>query len=357
MLITGESGAGKTVNTKRVIQYFAIVAAAGGGSDSSAPKLGGGGTLEDQIVAANPCMEAYGNAKTIRNDNSSRFGKFIRIHFQQTGKLASGDIDTYLLEKSRVTFQLKAERCFHIFYQMCTGHKPQINEMCNISTDPRDFRWCSLGEIKVKSIDDKEELLATDDSFDVLGFAKDEKDAIYRITAGLMHSGNMEFKQKPREEQAENGNAELVWILKGGDKNTRTAESVWILKGRCRDPRTAEFVWILKGGDKNPLFKTVKFHPFRPFTYISQDHLVSSLLAVYFHPSSPLSLDCPFWTWLVQKTSCGRSAKIDGPEIQKWTVLSQTGRSFEPKWTVWDDSGRSFEPKWTVTGQRRRPFD
>ena len=125
MLITGESGAGKTVNTKRVIQYFAIVAALGGtGGDI---KLGGGGTLEDQIVAANPCMEAYGNAKTIRNDNSSRFGKFIRIHFQITGKLSSGDIDTYLLEKSRVTFQLKAERCFHIFYQMCTGHKPEIN--------------------------------------------------------------------------------------------------------------------------------------------------------------------------------------------------------------------------------------
>ena len=83
MLITGESGAGKTVNTKRVIQYFAIVAAtsadAGGGASSA---LKGGGTLEDQIVAANPAMEAYGNAKTIRNDNSSRFGKFIRIHFR-----------------------------------------------------------------------------------------------------------------------------------------------------------------------------------------------------------------------------------------------------------------------------------
>ena len=81
--------------------------------------------------------------------------------------------------------------------------------MCVITTNPYDYKYCSLGEIKVKSIDDKEELLATDDSFDVLGFSKDEKDAIYRITAGLMHSGNMEFKQKPREEQAENGNQEL----------------------------------------------------------------------------------------------------------------------------------------------------
>ena len=112
MLITGESGAGKTVNTKRVIQYFAVVAAMGAKKDGEdggdgAPALKGGGTLEDQIVAANPAMEAFGNAKTTRNDNSSRFGKFIRIHFGMTGKLASGDIDTYLLEKSRVVFQLK----------------------------------------------------------------------------------------------------------------------------------------------------------------------------------------------------------------------------------------------------------
>ena len=145
----GESGAGKTVNTKRVIQFFAIVAASSSDSGGGSSNLKGGGSLEDQIVAANPAMEAYGNAKTIRNDNSSRFGKFIRIHFQQTGKLASGDIDTYLLEKSRVTFQLKAERCFHVFYQMATGHKPEINEMCMITTDPYDYKFCSMGEIKV----------------------------------------------------------------------------------------------------------------------------------------------------------------------------------------------------------------
>ena len=104
MLITGESGAGKTVNTKRVIQYFATVAAIGAPGEKKADESKG--TLEDQIVAANPAMEAYGNAKTIRNDNSSRFGKFIRIHFGSNGKLSSGDIDTYLLEKSRVTFQV-----------------------------------------------------------------------------------------------------------------------------------------------------------------------------------------------------------------------------------------------------------
>merc|ERR1712168_515774 len=212
MLITGESGAGKTVNTKRVIQYFAVVAALGqkqGGESGDAPSLKGGGTLEDQIVAANPAMEAFGNAKTTRNDNSSRFGKFIRIHFGLTGKLASGDIDTYLLEKSRVVFQLKAERCFHIFYQICSGGKPEINELTLVSTNPYDYKYNSLGEIKVKSIDDKEELDATDSSFDILGFNQEEKNSIYRITAGIMHSGNMIFKQKPREEQAENGDPEL----------------------------------------------------------------------------------------------------------------------------------------------------
>ena len=67
-------------------------------------------------------------------------GKFIRIHFSQMGRLSSGDIDTYLLEKSRVTFQLPTERCFHIFYQLCTGHKPELNEMCLVSTDIYDFK-------------------------------------------------------------------------------------------------------------------------------------------------------------------------------------------------------------------------
>ena len=102
-------------------------------------------------------FKAFGNAKTTRNDNSSRFGKFIRIHFGITGKLASGDIDTYLLEKSRVVFQLPAERCFHIFYQICSGGRPEINEMTLISTNPKDYHYCSIGEIKVRKI--KNEIL------------------------------------------------------------------------------------------------------------------------------------------------------------------------------------------------------
>ncbi|XP_060700266.1 myosin-4-like [Hemiscyllium ocellatum] len=203
ILITGESGAGKTVNTKRVIQYFASVAAAGDASKKKETQKSGKGSLEDQIIQANPLLEAFGNAKTVRNDNSSRFGKFIRIHFGATGKLASADIETYLLEKSRVTFQLKAERSYHIFYQMMTNHKPEIVEACLITTNPYDYPFVSQGEISVNSIDDNEELVATDTAIDILGFTNEEKWGIYKLTGAVMHFGNMKFKQKQREEQAE----------------------------------------------------------------------------------------------------------------------------------------------------------
>ncbi|XP_040890526.1 myosin heavy chain, fast skeletal muscle-like [Toxotes jaculatrix] len=202
ILITGESGAGKTVNTKRVIQYFATIAVAGGKkSEAVSGKMQG--SLEDQIIAANPLLEAYGNAKTVRNDNSSRFGKFIRIHFGSTGKLASADIETYLLEKSRVTFQLSAERSYHIFYQLTTGHKPELIEALLITTNPYDFPMISQGEITVKSINDVEEFIATDTAIDILGFSAEEKISIYKLTGAVMHHGNMKFKQKQREEQAE----------------------------------------------------------------------------------------------------------------------------------------------------------
>ncbi|XP_060932766.1 myosin heavy chain, fast skeletal muscle-like isoform X1 [Limanda limanda] len=228
VLITGESGAGKTVNTKRVIQYFATIAVAGGDKKSQGEKKYQG-SLEDQIIAANPLLEAYGNAKTVRNDNSSRFGKFIRIHFGTTGKLASADIETYLLEKSRVTYQLSAERGYHIFYQMMTNHIPGIIEMALISTNPYDFPLISMGQITVASIDDKVELEATDNAIDILGFTGEEKMAIYKMTGAVLHHGNMKFKQKQREEQAEpdgTEDADKVAYLLG-------LNSADMLKGLC----------------------------------------------------------------------------------------------------------------------------
>ncbi|XP_054134658.1 myosin heavy chain, skeletal muscle, adult-like isoform X4 [Melozone crissalis] len=210
ILITGESGAGKTVNTKRVIQYFATIAASGDKKkeEKSSGKMQG--TLEDQIISANPLLEAFGNAKTVRNDNSSRFGKFIRIHFGATGKLASADIETYLLEKSRVTFQLKAERSYHIFYQIMSNKKPELIDMLLITTNPYDYQFVSQGEVTVASINDQEELMATDSAIDILGFTADERTAIYKLTGAVMHYGNLKFKQKQREEQAEPDGTEVA---------------------------------------------------------------------------------------------------------------------------------------------------
>ncbi|KAL2297583.1 hypothetical protein Nmel_016128 [Mimus melanotis] len=206
---SGESGAGKTVNTKRVIQYFATIAVTGEKKKDPQPgKMQG--TLEDQIIQANPLLEAFGNAKTVRNDNSSRFGKFIRIHFGPTGKLASADIETYLLEKSRVTFQLSSERSYHIFYQIMSNKKPELIDLLLISTNPYDFLYVSQGEVTVASIDDSEELLATDNAVDILGFSPDEKVGIYKLTGAVMHYGNMKFKQKQREEQAEPDGTEVA---------------------------------------------------------------------------------------------------------------------------------------------------
>ncbi|NXG66250.1 MYH3 protein, partial [Hemiprocne comata] len=201
VLLFCKSGAGKTVNTKRVIQYFATIAASGELAKKKESWMKG--TLEDQIISTNPLLQAFGNAKTVRNDNSSRFGKFIRIHFGTSGKLASGDIETYLLEKSRVTFQLKAERSYHIFYQILSNKKPQLLEMLLITTNPYDYSFISQGDISVASIDDQEELVATDAAIDILGFSPDERMGIYKLTGAILHYGNMKFKQKPREEQAE----------------------------------------------------------------------------------------------------------------------------------------------------------
>ncbi|XP_074106351.1 myosin heavy chain isoform X16 [Cotesia typhae] len=200
MLITGESGAGKTENTKKVIAYFATVGASTKKPDESEKKKG---SLEDQVVQTNPVLEAFGNAKTVRNDNSSRFGKFIRIHFGPSGKLAGADIETYLLEKARVISQQALERSYHIFYQMMSGSVKGLKEMCFLSNNIYDYYNVAQGKITIPNVDDGEECLLTDQAFDVLGFTQQEKDDIYKITASVMHMGGMKFKQRGREEQAE----------------------------------------------------------------------------------------------------------------------------------------------------------
>merc|ERR1719323_3074146 len=201
MLITGEAGAGKTENTKKVISYLAMVATSG--KKSAAKKV----SLEDQIVATNPILESYGNAKTSRNDNSSRFGKFIRIHFTASGKLAGCDIVSYLLEKSRITQQQEVERSYHIFYQLLQPYGDGIGEgmrkKCCLSSDIYDYTYVSQGKTTVASIDDNEELEYTEDAFNVLGFGEQEKWDCYMLTSAVMTFGGIEFKTKGRDDQAE----------------------------------------------------------------------------------------------------------------------------------------------------------
>ena len=215
MLITGESGAGKTENTKKVISYLAVVATKG-------KKLEKKVSLEDQIVATNPILESYGNAKTSRNDNSSRFGKFIRIHFNFYGKLAGCDIKAYLFEKSRITQQQEVERSYHIFYQLIQNGVPKLKEKCMLTDNIYDYSFVCQGRTKVDSINDNEELQFTDNAFDIIGFSKAEKWECYKLTAAVMTMGDLKFKQKGREEQCEpekNEIATKVGILCGVDSD------------------------------------------------------------------------------------------------------------------------------------------
>merc|ERR1712121_228762 len=245
MLITGESGAGKTENTKKVITYLAMVATGAGGKKDE-KKV----SLEDQIVATNPILESYGNAKTSRNDNSSRFGKFIRIHFTTSGKLAGCDIVSYLLEKSRITEQQEVERSYHIFYQLIQPYGDGIGgglrEKCRLSTDIYDYTYVSQGKTTVASIDDNEELEYTEDAFNVLGFAEQEKFDCYMLTAGVMTFGGIEFKTKGRDDQAE---CEAIGpdTFVGKGAALCGVESAALVKAFCKPRIKVGTEWVIKG--------------------------------------------------------------------------------------------------------------
>jgi len=236
MLITGESGAGKTENTKKVISYLAMVA-------SSGKKTGKKVSLEDQIVATNPILESYGNAKTSRNDNSSRFGKFIRIHFTASGKLAGCDIESYLLEKSRITQQQEVERSYHIFYQLLQPFVPEMKAKCQVGDDIYDYSYVSQGKVTVASIDDNEELEYTDSAFDIIGFTNQEKWECYQLTAAVMSCGEVHFKQKGRDDQAEPD--DMTYPKKVADLCGVNADE--LMKCFCKPKIKVGTEWVTKG--------------------------------------------------------------------------------------------------------------
>jgi len=182
ILITGESGAGKTENTKKVIQYMAAIAG-----------RVGGGKLEEQIIQANPILESFGNAKTIRNNNSSRFGKFIEIQFNQAGFICGASIVSYLLEKSRVTWQAPSERGFHIFYQLLLGSPAESKKSLKLRA-ANDYEYLNKsGTNSIKGVDDVDEYNKTIKAMQICAFKQEEIDGVMKVVAGILHLGNLKF--------------------------------------------------------------------------------------------------------------------------------------------------------------------
>lgn len=200
ILVTGESGAGKTENTKKVIQYLAAVAT----SDLDTPIPGRSpakqlSNLSQQILRANPILESFGNAQTVRNNNSSRFGKFIRIQFTRSGQIAGAFIDWYLLEKSRVVKVSHQERSYHVFYQMLAGADKRLRDNLFLSNqDIEDFAYLRGGNDTIAGVSDRDEWNYLIEAFHVMGFSEEEQYAVFRTIAAVLHIGNVAAKQESR---------------------------------------------------------------------------------------------------------------------------------------------------------------
>uniref|UniRef100_A0A8B9ZL05 Myosin-9 n=1 Tax=Anas platyrhynchos TaxID=8839 RepID=A0A8B9ZL05_ANAPL len=193
-LYRGESGAGKTENTKKVIQYLAHVA-------SSHKSKKDQGELERQLLQANPILEAFGNAKTVKNDNSSRFGKFIRINFDVNGYIVGANIETYLLEKSRAIRQAKEERTFHIFYYLLSGAGEHLKT--DLLLEPYNkYRFLSNGHVTIPGQQDKDMFQETMEAMRIMGIPDEEQIGLLKVISGVLQLGNIVFKKERNTDQA-----------------------------------------------------------------------------------------------------------------------------------------------------------
>lgn len=182
LIVSGESGAGKTESTKYVLRY--LTESWGSGNQ---------GRIEQRIIEANPLLESFGNAKTVRNINSSRFGKYVEVHFNEKVTVVGGFISHYLLEKSRICKQSKGERNYHVFYRLCSGAPQQIKSKLGI-TKAEDFLYLKQGSIKDKNLDDAVDFDRMDESMNKVGFSEDEKANIFKVVAVVLHIGNIAFE-------------------------------------------------------------------------------------------------------------------------------------------------------------------
>ncbi|XP_070589188.1 unconventional myosin-VI isoform X5 [Erythrolamprus reginae] len=208
IIVSGESGAGKTENTKFVLRYLT-------------ESYGSGQDIDDRIVEANPLLEAFGNAKTVRNNNSSRFGKFVEIHFNEKNSVVGGFVSHYLLEKSRICVQGPEERNYHIFYRLCAGAPENIREKLYLSS-PDNFRYLNrgctryfatketdkqilqnrkspeyqkLGALKDPLLDDHGDFNRMCTAMKKIGLNDEEKLDLFRVVAGVLHLGNIDFEE------------------------------------------------------------------------------------------------------------------------------------------------------------------
>ncbi|XP_061479148.1 unconventional myosin-VI isoform X5 [Rhineura floridana] len=208
IVVSGESGAGKTENTKFVLRYLT-------------ESYGSGQDIDDRIVEANPLLEAFGNAKTVRNNNSSRFGKFVEIHFNEKNSVVGGFVSHYLLEKSRICVQGKEERNYHIFYRLCAGAPEDIRERFYLSS-PDNFRYLNRGctqyfatketdkqilqnrkspqylksgSLKDPLLDDHGDFNRMCTAMKKIGLDDEEKLDLFRVVAGVLHLGNINFEE------------------------------------------------------------------------------------------------------------------------------------------------------------------
>ncbi|KAG2437016.1 hypothetical protein HYH02_011447 [Chlamydomonas schloesseri] len=182
LVVSGESGAGKTETTKKAMQYFATLA--------------GGTGVEDQVLETNPILEAFGNAKTLRNHNSSRFGKLIQIHFNGSHHICGATIKTYLLEKSRVAMQLKGERSFHIFYQLVRGASAAEREAFRLPAKVQEFQFLSQSCCyDIAGVDDAAEFRLVRKALSDIGVDAEAQTQLFTLLSGLLWLGNIEFEE------------------------------------------------------------------------------------------------------------------------------------------------------------------
>uniref|UniRef100_A0AAQ4R5Q2 Unconventional myosin-Ib n=1 Tax=Gasterosteus aculeatus aculeatus TaxID=481459 RepID=A0AAQ4R5Q2_GASAC len=188
ILITGESGAGKTEASKLVMSYVAAVC--GKGQEVN--------KVKEQLLQSNPVLEAFGNAKTVRNDNSSRFGKYMDIEFDFKGDPLGGVISNYLLEKSRVVKQPRGERNFHVFYQLLSGASDDTLKKLKLDRDFSKYNYLSLDSAAVIGLDDAANFRTVKNAMQIVGFMEDEVQSVLQLVAAVLKLGNIEFKPESR---------------------------------------------------------------------------------------------------------------------------------------------------------------